>query len=93
MSPNPDAAEEELPFSEGQIIKVRPRKAQIHAVLLSLAEINGMATDANLLKSDFFADGVSLSPPPQGSWGQRSRWVLQGRVRWSPGLCAVQHGV
>lgn len=24
MSPNPDAAEEELPFSEGQIIKVRP---------------------------------------------------------------------
>lgn len=27
MSPNPDAAEEELPFSEGQIIKVRPRKS------------------------------------------------------------------
>lgn len=24
MSPNPDAAEEELPFAEGQIIKVRP---------------------------------------------------------------------
>lgn len=24
MSPNPDAAEEELPFSEGQIIKVCP---------------------------------------------------------------------
>lgn len=24
MSPNPDAAEEELPFSEGQILKVRP---------------------------------------------------------------------
>lgn len=31
MSPNPDAAEEELPFSEGQIIKVRPREAQIPA--------------------------------------------------------------
>lgn len=24
MSPNPDAAEEELPFTEGQIIKVQP---------------------------------------------------------------------
>lgn len=28
MSPNPDAAEEELPFTEGQIIKVCPRIAQ-----------------------------------------------------------------
>lgn len=28
MSPNPDAAEEELPFTEGQIIKVCPRSAQ-----------------------------------------------------------------
>lgn len=28
MSPNPDAAEEELPFSEGQIIKVCPSKAR-----------------------------------------------------------------
>lgn len=28
MSPNPDAAEEELPFSEGQIIKVCPRNTQ-----------------------------------------------------------------
>lgn len=28
MSPNPDAAEEELPFTEGQIIKVRPHTAQ-----------------------------------------------------------------
>lgn len=27
MSPNPDAAEEELPFSEGQIIKVCPESA------------------------------------------------------------------
>lgn len=35
MSPNPDAAEEELPFSEGQIIKVRPRRAHVHAVLLT----------------------------------------------------------
>lgn len=28
MSPNPDAAEEELPFKEGQIIKVRPKDKQ-----------------------------------------------------------------
>ena len=28
MSPNPDAAEEELPFTEGQIIKVCPCSAQ-----------------------------------------------------------------
>lgn len=28
MSPNPDAADEELPFTEGQIIKVRPCTAQ-----------------------------------------------------------------
>lgn len=28
MSPNPDAAEEELPFTEGQIIKVCPHTAQ-----------------------------------------------------------------
>lgn len=26
MSPNPDAAEEELPFKEGQIIKVKKRE-------------------------------------------------------------------
>lgn len=28
MSPNPDAAEEELPFKEGQIIKVRSKDKQ-----------------------------------------------------------------
>lgn len=65
MSPNPDAAEEELPFSEGQIIKVRPHTAQVHAVPLRLADINpdGMATDANLLKSDFCR--WCVPPPPQ----------------------------
>lgn len=30
MSPNPDAAEEELPFTEGQIIKVRPSQLRAH---------------------------------------------------------------
>lgn len=29
MSPNPDAAEEELPFKEGQIIKVGPGGAHL----------------------------------------------------------------
>jgi hypothetical protein len=31
MSPNPDAAEEELPFKEGQIIKVSPAPGHISA--------------------------------------------------------------
>lgn len=68
MSPNPDAAEEELPFSEGQIIKVRPRNAQIHAVPLSLAEINpdGVATGADLLKSDVCRWCVCVSPQVHG---------------------------
>lgn len=55
MSPNPDAAEEELPFSEGQIIKVRPRKAGSHpeSCLLSLKSALRGSQHADLLKSDF----------------------------------------
>ncbi len=34
MSPNPDAAEEELPFTEGQIIKVCPRRALTTGTLI-----------------------------------------------------------
>lgn len=30
MSPNPDATEEELPFTEGQIIKVRSSQLRDH---------------------------------------------------------------
>lgn len=34
MSPNPDAAEEELPFKEGQILKVRTFLGEISLALL-----------------------------------------------------------
>ena len=41
MSPNPDAAEEELPFREGQIIKVWPQLVKIivlpAGIVISLA--------------------------------------------------------
>jgi len=43
MSPNPDAAEEELPFKEGQILKVRAHLSERLLLCMDLSDVPGTA--------------------------------------------------
>lgn len=43
MSPNPDAAEEELPFKEGQILKVRAQLSEYLLLCVDPSDLPGTA--------------------------------------------------
>lgn len=43
MSPNPDAAEEELPFKEGQILKVRAHLSECLQLCMDQSHVPGTA--------------------------------------------------
>ncbi|CAF98526.1 unnamed protein product, partial [Tetraodon nigroviridis] len=103
MSPNPDAAEEELPFSEGQIIKVRP------CFLLAVAETHPgwMATARSFFPMMSFArftetkiqmasTGESVAVAwalCPATWCLRSRWRTRrpGSSSCSRATCPQQH--
>lgn len=61
MSPNPDAGEEELPFKEGQLLKVTD----------SLHGARAPVSSQNLLRA---SSCIRLSEA-QGAWLSRARWL------------------
>lgn len=54
MSPNPDAADEELPFKEGQIIKVVESFLDVQRPYSFSHEVLNARDDINILATFFF---------------------------------------
>lgn len=103
MSPNPDAAEEELPFSEGQIIKVRPcfplAVAETHPGWMATARsFFPMMSFARFTETkiqmastgESVAVAWALCP---ATWCLRSRWRTRrpGSSSCSRATCPQQH--
>lgn len=86
MSPNPDGADEELPFKEGQIIKVSLPAVRRPATSLSFQAVYCQAFLC-AFRPCYHA------PPSTGVRRQGHRWFLQRTAEGSYGAAALQHGV
>uniref|UniRef100_A0A1A7XJQ2 Peripheral-type benzodiazepine receptor-associated protein 1 n=1 Tax=Iconisemion striatum TaxID=60296 RepID=A0A1A7XJQ2_9TELE len=100
MSPNPDAAEEELPFSEGQIIKVYGDKDAdgfyrgesggrlgfVPCNMVSEIQVEDEETRQQLLQQGFLSTAASMDKIGTRTHAQLQENQPQGLAGWSPFL-------
>ena len=80
MSPNPEACDEELPFREGQLIKVSPGRGGKR--ILTIFVFRLLARRMPTASTGGSAGAVRATSP--ATWSPRSRWTTRG----SPGSCS-----